>query len=72
MTDIRDLLLNDDFDEEKVAEDATSSDEGHLKVAEQLEALSEDETMTESLLKVALFKEIVEDLEKQAGDTSGE
>ena len=72
MTDIRDLILNDDSGDEQeksVEKQKTVSDAAeHIKVAEQLEALSEEDTLVDDLIKVALFNEAVEILETKGGE----
>lgn len=70
MTDIRDLILGNDDDDnmDKVAEQGTgmSDSSEHIKIAEQLEALSDDDTMTDDLLKLAIYQEHLESLAKDA------
>lgn len=72
MTDIRDLILdvNSTEDSEKTAEEQNtrSSVEGHIKVAEQLEALSEEDTLVDDLIKVALFNEATKALETEEAE----
>ena len=81
MTDIRDLILDYDNEDEntneKTAEESNfvklSSADDHVKVAEQLEALSEEDTLIEDLLKTAIFNELAEVIQQtppKAGDDS--
>lgn len=81
MTDIRDLILDYDNEDEntneKTAEESNfvklSSADDHVKVAEQLEALSEEDTLVEDLLKTAIFNELAEAIQQnppKAGDDS--
>lgn len=63
MTDIRDLILGDNDESiDKVAEQEQiiSDSSEYIKIAEQLEALSEDDTILDDLLKVAIFQEFME------------
>jgi len=71
MTDIRDLIIDFDGEDnnEKTAENGNiSSVDGHVKIAEQLEALSEEDTIVDDLLKVAIFQELAPDIEKNISE----
>lgn len=68
-TDIRDLILdNDGEDMNKTAEQENISDTSeYIKLAEQLEALSEDDNLRDDLIKVAIFQEYLEFLSNEEG-----
>lgn len=65
MTDIRDLIIDFENDDEDKTVNNTSSLSDlntHVKIAEQLEAISEDDTLIDDLLKVAIVKELSEQI----------
>lgn len=67
MTDIRDLILNEEENMDKTAEQESKSSDitEHIKIAEQLEALSEDDTLADDLIKVGIFNEYVKHISKE-------